>query len=207
MVKSSRFGNKFRDMRIKPPKEEGEEPEPEDRICEMPNCHEKATHKALKHQDGSREFHWFCVPHMQEYNKGYNYFEGMNEGQSAKARDHLAYGERKTWNWASVAHQPHAKLNKAAFKGHYRDIYGILNRGKGAPATVKSKTFRLSRMQLLALQDLSLEENATKEDIKQRYKDLVKKFHPDANGGDISAREDLARVIKAYNVLKAAGLT
>jgi DnaJ-class molecular chaperone len=43
--------------------------------------------------------------------------------------------------------------------------------------------------------------------IKARYKELVKRFHPDANGGDRGAEERLKQVIKAYGVLRASGLT
>ena len=54
---------------------------------------------------------------------------------------------------------------------------------------------------------LHLAHGATLIEIKARYKELVKRFHPDANGGDRGAEERLKQVIKAYGVLRASGLT
>jgi len=61
-------------------------------------------------------------------------------------------------------------------------------------------------MQLDALAVLNLEETATLHDIKARYKELVKRFHPDANGGDRGTEERLRQVIRAYGHLRATGL-
>jgi DnaJ-class molecular chaperone len=52
---------------------------------------------------------------------------------------------------------------------------------------------------------LGLDETATKSDIKLRYKELVKRHHPDANGGDRSSEDRLRSIIEAYNTLKASG--
>ena len=41
-------------------------------------------------------------------------------------------------------------------------------------------------------------------DPKARFKELVKRHHPDANGGDRSSEERLVEVIQAYNYLKSA---
>ena len=58
----------------------------------------------------------------------------------------------------------------------------------------------------MAFDQLQLPHNATLIEIKARYKELVKRFHPDANGGDRGAEERLKQVIKAYGVLRASGL-
>ena len=64
----------------------------------------------------------------------------------------------------------------------------------------------LTRLQIIAMDTLQLAHNATLIEIKARYKELVKRFHPDANGGDRGAEERLKQVIKAYGVLRASGL-
>ena len=43
-------------------------------------------------------------------------------------------------------------------------------------------------------------------DIKARFKLLVKRHHPDANGGDRTCEDKLREIIQAYNYLKSAGL-
>jgi hypothetical protein len=57
-----------------------------------------------------------------------------------------------------------------------------------------------------ALDVLGLDETADAAGIKAQYKALVKRFHPDANGGDRSFEERLRDIIKAHDVLKTAGL-
>jgi DnaJ-class molecular chaperone len=56
------------------------------------------------------------------------------------------------------------------------------------------------------LADLGLEPGADKEKVKAQYHDMLKRFHPDTNGGDRGAEAKLQRVIKAYKTLKKAGL-
>ena len=57
-----------------------------------------------------------------------------------------------------------------------------------------------------ALGPLGLDENADAESIKARYKELVKRLHPDANGGDRSTEDKLREIIQAYNYLRSAKL-
>jgi curved DNA-binding protein CbpA len=41
--------------------------------------------------------------------------------------------------------------------------------------------------------------------VKARFKELVKRFHPDANGGDRGSEERLRQVVKAYGQLRSSG--
>ena len=54
-----------------------------------------------------------------------------------------------------------------------------------------------------ALHELGLEEGAERADIKARFKLLVKRHHPDANGGDRGSEDKLREIIQAYNYLKS----
>ena len=65
---------------------------------------------------------------------------------------------------------------------------------------------RLKILERKALETLDLPEAATGAEIKSRYKTLVKRLHPDANGGDRSSEEKLRGIIQAYNTLRSAGL-
>jgi DnaJ-domain-containing protein 1 len=56
-----------------------------------------------------------------------------------------------------------------------------------------------------ALDVLGLEADANTQDIKVRFKVLVKRHHPDANGGDRSSEDRLRAIIEAYNYLKSVG--
>ena len=58
----------------------------------------------------------------------------------------------------------------------------------------------------MAFEALALEEGADSGQIRARYAELVKRWHPDSNGGDRGAEANLHRVITAYQTLKAGGL-
>ena len=49
---------------------------------------------------------------------------------------------------------------------------------------------------------LELDARADEAAIKARYKELVKRHHPDANGGDRSSEDKLREIIQAYNYLQ-----
>ena len=64
---------------------------------------------------------------------------------------------------------------------------------------------KILNAQRQALDALGLEADAKRADIKPRFKLLVKRHHPDANGGDRGSEARLREIIQAYNYLKSAG--
>ncbi len=67
-------------------------------------------------------------------------------------------------------------------------------------------TRKLGRLERNALADLDLADSATGPEIRARYAELIKRCHPDTNGGDRSAEQKLQRVLKAYKQLRQAKL-
>ena len=57
-----------------------------------------------------------------------------------------------------------------------------------------------------ALDTLGLEAGATAEEIKAQYKTLVKRFHPDANGGSRATEDRFREIVQAYDYLRTAGV-
>ena len=55
-----------------------------------------------------------------------------------------------------------------------------------------------------ALTVLRLDSTACFADIRRAYKELVRRYHPDSNGGDRSLEGKLQEVIDAYTHLKSA---
>ena len=51
-----------------------------------------------------------------------------------------------------------------------------------------------------------MEDSADGAKIRARYTELVRRLHPDANGGDRAGENRLQRVIKAYQSLRKAGM-
>ena len=86
------------------------------------------------------------------------------------------------------------------------NVFSELNgRGRWRPgpeASPKAETRKVFNAERKALQVMGLGPDATLEDVKVKYKALVKQHHPDANGGDRSTEDRLIEIIKAYNYLK-----
>ncbi|MEL6748319.1 MAG: DnaJ domain-containing protein, partial [Pseudomonadota bacterium] len=98
----------------------------------------------------------------------------------------------------------------AAAHGHrlgHRHVLGGMEAPTSAPTSAASlRARKLGKLEQRYLRTLHLTDDASPEDIKTKYKDLVKQHHPDANGGDRGSEDKLREVIQAYNYLKQAGL-
>ena len=125
----------------------------------------------------------------------------MRDEEIEAYRRGAATGHRPTWTmgaWAAHNGQ------KAA---QFSDPLDILN-GRACEAnreTPRRVKPRASAGQRRALDVLSLDEAAKPQAVRRRYKALIRKYHPDANGGSRMHEEKLQRAIKAYAYLKASG--
>jgi hypothetical protein len=187
------------DMRIKP---DAPLPVAKIRVCEEPGCSDEGTCRVPKSRERVDEHLWFCVPHARAHNETWDYFHGMSDKEIEAFRVDAIIGHRPTWPLGKRA----ARMRDGHSEPAYDDQYGVFGDVAEKPKP-RAPERRLLRPQLVAFEVLNLEPTATLQELKARYKELVKRFHPDANGGDRGAEERLKQVIKAYSVLRAAGLT
>ena len=167
--------------------------------CSRPGCMAKGEFRAPKGRDREGEFFVFCKEHIRDYNATYDYFKGMDDDALAKFRDAEAIGHRPTWRMGSRPQSAHVDETVYAEARTMRRK-GARRTGDAAQAP------RYNALALKALHTLDLDAKATESSIKARYKDLVKRHHPDANGGDRSTEEKLREIIKAYNFLRGQKL-
>jgi hypothetical protein len=189
----------FDKIRVTP---RGSKPEPKaEKLCEWEGCEKPAKHKAPKGRGFEGQFWSYCTAHVQEYNKSYNYFAGMTDGDVSAAQKAAQTGDRPTWKLGERAHA--AAGSKRGQAQEFADPLHLF--GKDAkPAQKKlGRNLRVNEMQ--ALTTLGLDENAKPEDAKLKYKQLVKRLHPDANNGSRANEETLKAVIQAYDTLRASG--
>ncbi|MBL8550017.1 MAG: J domain-containing protein [Hyphomonadaceae bacterium] len=206
MASAFQYRPKFVDIRVKPPADENEPPRaPEDRPCDKIGCDRPGGHKAPKARDRTNEFWHFCREHAADYNSRWNYFAGMSDAEVAAFQDAEHTGHRPTWTFKPSGSDRTAAEFRAFQKGRRADAFGLF-RGRADPGPRAPRAPRLSRLQTLALEALHLEEGADPSQIRARYAELVKRYHPDVNGGDRACEAQLQRVIRAYQTLKAAGL-
>jgi hypothetical protein len=188
-----------KDIRIKP---ERPEPRPTARACARADCGREGTHPVPKSRNALNEHIWFCLEHARAHNESWDYFQGMSEDEIGAFRDAAVIGHRPTWPLGKRAARPRQGQGPYAFEDGFGVFGGTTERPRARPPERQ-----LTAVQERALDVLNLDPGATLHQIKARYKELVKRFHPDANGGDRGAEERLKQVIKAYGVLRASGLT
>lgn len=177
---------------------------PSVRVCDHPDCSEEGTHRAPKSRQEPVEYFWFCLKHVREYNKSWNYFDGMSDDEVAAYRHSSNTWHRPTW---TVTGKKGAKDDKTFNLEGVDDQFGLfrgnpLGAAAGGP---RAQQKRVSGPVAKALRRLGLSNDATPQQIKIRYKELAKRFHPDLNGGNKDAEERLKRINEAYSYLLSSG--
>lgn len=187
----------------------GARPEaPETPECQWDGCTKPGSHRAPVGRDAEGQYFMFCVDHARQYNKGYNYFSGLSDGEIARYQKEALTGNRPTWKMgvdraaASGPTQSTAKSGSATAQARMRDPHGFFNETRpNRPVRAR----KVKTLESKAFDTLGLAANATPVEIKTRYKDLVKQHHPDANGGDRGSEDRFRAVIQAYQLLKQSG--
>ena len=203
---------KFVDIRVRPPKpgEEAAEQDvnalkPGERPCDHPGCRLAAKTRAPKSRRMLDEHYWFCVAHAGEYNRNWDFFAGMTDGEIRAFQAHSNTGDRPTWSFEASRRSREAAAARAGADRTFADPLGLFAAAKRRSEQAAMER-RLGKIERNALADLDLDATAEGPAIRARYIELVKRCHPDANGGDRSAEHKLQRVIKAYQSLRKAKL-
>jgi curved DNA-binding protein CbpA len=213
----------FDSIRIAPRKQRGVEGDanprealkekPALRRCEWAGCRSVGLHRAprLGAQGAAtqeNQYRWFCADHIREFNQSYDYFKGMTDAEIAAFQRDALTGHRPTWglgvNAAPGYNTGYGPRPRSA--AGFRDAFGLFeDAARSRPEKPEPQRRAPRTLERQALQTLGLDDTASLNEIKSRYKELVKRHHPDANGGDRSAEERLRKVIQAYDYLRKSG--
>jgi hypothetical protein len=199
----------FDRIRVKPDKDR--RPRTELPPCQWPRCEAPATHRAPKGRLQANEYWRFCLEHVREYNNSYNFFAGMTDDAVALYQKEAVTGHRPTWKMGSIggkrAAPRRARGGFRAAEWEAADPFSMLGETGAQPGHARpaSEGRKILNAQRRAFDVLGLEADAKRTDIKARFKILVKRHHPDANGGDRGSEDTLREIIQAYNYLKSAG--
>jgi hypothetical protein len=150
-----------------------------------------------------REYWRVCLEHVREYNHSYNYFAGMSDDAVLRYQKDAVTGHRPTWKMGFNGGVDGLRSAQSA-----TDPFDVLREfGPGARPRADRPTAEarpVRNAERKAFDTLGLEIDAPAPEIKARFKELVKRHHPDANGGDRSLEDRLREIIQAYNYLKSA---
>lgn len=178
--------------------------------CDHPGCGLRGEFRAPKGRDREGQYWRFCLDHVKEYNASYNYFSGMSDAALADYQKSASTGHRPTWSMG-VKGQGGSQDNptQAAWGSGNADPFELFARaGFRRPAGVRSDERQgptVREAERRAFETLNLEPGVKADVIKARYKELVKRFHPDANGGERTTEDRFRDIVQAYGLLKSAG--
>jgi hypothetical protein len=180
--------------------------------CEWQGCKEPGLYPAPKGRGQEGKYHRFCLDHVREYNKSYNYFAGLPDEAVIKHQKDDTIGHRPTWSLGVNSWARNRRPRNGARPGGFahsftaEDPFGLFAERAAAKAAAAAAERPLKRLERKCLRQLNLEDSATKANIKARFKELVKRLHPDHNQGNRASEDKLREVIQAYNYLRQAGL-
>lgn len=157
-------------------------------ICQNTNCQEEGVYPAPKWpqmQDSpTKELLWFCLPHVREYNKSWNFFSQMDDDEVLTFQKEAATG-----------HRPTKRIDGQKKRYHF-NAEDLLGEGWKSP---EAADYGLNAQQKKALETLQITYPFTKERLQRRYKELAKRYHPDKNP---ETGELFRRIVEAYQLLK-----
>lgn len=168
--------------------------------CSVRGCREPGEFRAPLSPsgfDGPGSWRWLCLEHVREHNAKYNYFEGMSPDEIEAAQSPIAGWDRATRAFAHAGSDPGPAWREFADP---LDAIGARYR----PEARRQAIDRFTAKERRALADLGLEDETDLHQVRKRYSELVRRYHPDRNGGDRSHEAKLFRVIEAWQVLKSA---
>ena len=167
--------------------------------CAVPGCGAPGEFKAPLQPadfDGPGSWRFLCLEHVRQHNAKYNFFDGMSPEEISEAQGPLGGWERPSRKFAANGADPPPRWSDFA------DPLDAIATRFGWPAAARPSRF--SKPEQRALSVLGLGEDADRHAVRQRYSQLVRRYHPDKNGGDRSHEGKLGEVIGAYQLLRKA---
>lgn len=184
------------------------------RLCDHPECDLEGEFRAPKTPDDVRDYYWFCLDHVRDYNARWNYCEGMDQSDiDTMIKTDLCWG-RPTWPLGNNSAKPTAEAERKKqsrrtnFNGKIYDPFEVYEEATAYSAREKKEkreAFR-SHPEMEAYLTLGFDYPAPEDEVKARYKSLAKDLHPDLKRADgmasLKAEERLKEVNQAYSQLK-----
>jgi hypothetical protein len=181
--------------------------ETDGRDCDSPGCNEAGEFRAPGSRapgfDGPGDWRWFCLDHVREFNSGYDWFEGMSADEILAAQSPVAGWARETRAFrADAAGVPRWADFDDPLDAIGARARGIRNRAQREAAMAQDGRFTREEAQALEAMGLGLDTDRSR--LRRRYSELVRRYHPDRNGGDRRHEARLQRVVEAYQLLRRA---
>ena len=165
--------------------------------CEWPGCDEDGQHRAPRSPQAFNEFRWFCKIHAAQYNKAWNFFAGMTDEEVEAIVRHDTVWNRPSWPIGT------GPAVDAFMRGHFKDPFGTFQEREPQQNQPTGETtgIELEANVRRALAVFGLEIPCHSSEVKHRYKELVKRHHPDAQGAVENSDDRIKEINHAYTVI------
>ncbi len=140
---------------------------------------------------------------MREFNAGYDWFEGMSADEILEAQSPVS-----GWKTENPAFSPRAAVDGMPRWADFEDpLDAISARANGIKSRAQREAAmamdgRFSKEEAQALETMGLGSNTDRQRLRRRYSELVRRYHPDRNGGDRQFEARLGKVVEAYQLLR-----
>lgn len=174
------------------------------RACEVPECAEAGEFRAPGARgssfDGPGDYRWLCLDHVRAFNAGYDWFDGMN------AEEIIAAQAASTgWERESRAFRATAGIDFAPRWADFADpLEAIASRAQARRPAAQANGRLVTAEERRAFEVMGLGHETDPAGVRRRYFELVRRYHPDRNGGDRSFEARLQMVVEAYKLLRRA---
>ena len=167
------------------------------RPCEWPGCREEGQHRAPHSRQEFNKFRWFCKAHAAHYNKAWNFFDDMTDDEVEAIVRHDTVWNRPSWPIGT------GPVVDAFMRGHFKDSFGVFEEQEPHQQHFSGETSGVDLDANIhrALRVFSLEIPVQASDVKLRYKELVKRHHPDAQGTAENSDDRIKEINHAYTVI------
>ena len=165
--------------------------------CDSPICNKKGEYRAPKSRVMLNEYFYFCLDHIKEYNKSWDFYKGMSVEQIENSMRSDTFWDRPSWPLKNSFKNIFDEFNE------YVDDFIKTDDDKINENYFKNKLLdeNLTIEESQALKELDLKMPISLEKIKKNYKKLVKIFHPDVNGNNKDAEEKFKQINESYKLL------
>ena len=180
-----------------------------DRRCEAEGCPEPGEFRAPGSRapgfDGPGDWRWFCLDHVREFNSDYDWFQGMSAAEIIDAQHPVA-----GWRREARAFRPEGGIGAVPRWADFDDPLDAIGARaaqlRRRAAGNRESFGRFTPREREALHAMGLGGDVDRMGLRRRYSDLVRKYHPDRNGGDRSHENKLIRVVEAYQLLRKSAV-
>ena len=163
-------------------------------ICDQKNCKKIGEYKAPIEKDNSKKFKWLCLDHIKEFNRSWDYFKGMSDQEVCKFLK-----SDMTWHKPTQSFGSSDNFFKILWNNTLKDENGKF---KDFSSLNHMNKFKFNSNDLKAFEILGVGVGLKWAKIQEKFKRLVKKFHPDMNAGNKKFEDKLKVITLAYTQLK-----